>query len=438
MEPINYNIQVKNPFEASLQGVQAGMQIGAQADAIKQQQLQRQQQLQLQQDLGQLANNPNAGAQDYASMMVKYPQLAEHFKNSWDVLSADQQQSKLNHSTQVYAALQTGNPQVAIDLLNKQSEAYANSGKKEDAQAASHLAQMIQLDPNTAKTTAGLMLSSIMGPEKFASTFATLGKENREEQLQPSALSKSESEATIKAVEAKNAETKTQLENTKTAADIETTRLKQQLDALDVQIRQANSETERSKLQLDRDKLAGELQVKLQTQQTDAQNQLDTVTNSLSTVNDLLKHPIMDDNFGVGSTIGKALGNIPGTHNKDFNASLDTLKSQQFLTQAKELRGMGALSDAEGARIERAVASLDRDQSPAAFKTALNTIKTTLERAQAKIVGSGKLPTQGGAFVMKHPVYGNVNDGTVNKLLQQFPGATREQVINYLKETGGK
>jgi hypothetical protein len=33
------------------------------------------------------------------------------------------------------------------------------------------------------------------------------------------------------------------------------------------------------------------------------------------------------------------------------------------------MKGMGALSDAEGARIERAVASLDADQSPAPSRT---------------------------------------------------------------------
>lgn len=242
MEPINYNIQVKNPFEASLQGVQAGMQIGAQADAIKQQQLQRQQQQQLQQDLGALANNKNAGAQDYASMMVKYPQLAEHFKKSWDVLSADQQQSKLSHSTQVYAALQSGNPQVAIDLLNKQAEALKNSGKPEDAQAASHLAQVIQLDPNTAKTTAGLMLSSIMGPEKFASTFATLGDQQRAQDQAPATLATKEAEATIKGVEAKNAPQKAALDNANTLSQI----------------------NERSaRLGLDRDKLTSDVQLKL-------------------------------------------------------------------------------------------------------------------------------------------------------------------------------
>lgn len=443
--PIDYSIDVKSPIENAVAGLQAG---GAIRNTLLQQQ-QQQQQMQLQQqmqtDLAKLAGNPNATAQDYAGMMVKYPQLSEHFKRSFDVLNGDQQQTTLSDATQAYAALQSGKPDIAVNLLKDKANAYRNSGNEGQAKKLETLAQTIEINPNAGKTSTALMLSSIMGPEKFATTFSTLGDQQRAQELQPGKLAETnanasiaESNALIKSVEASNAPTKTQLENTKTAADIEATKLKGQIDALDVQIKQANSETDRGRLQLERDKLNGELQVKLGAQQSDTQNQLDTVNNSLATVNGILKHPIMQSSFGVGSTIGKIASKIPGTDNKDFDAMLDTLKSQQFLTAAKEMKGMGALSDAEGARIERAVASLDRDQSPAAFKTALTTIKTTLERAQAKIVGSGKLPQSGGAFVMQHPVYGVVNDGTINKLLAQFPGATREQVINYLKQSGGK
>lgn len=242
MEPINYSIQVKNPFESSLQGIQSGLAIGQAVMQAQQQQAALKQYQQMQTDLSNLANNPNASAQDYASIMVKYPQLADHFKKSWDILSADQQQSKLNHSTQVYAALQSGNPQVAVDLLNKQSEAYVNSGKKEDAQAASHLAQMIQIDPNTAKTTAGLMLSSIMGPEKFASTFATLGEQQRAQDQAPATLATKKAEAIIKGVEAKNAPQKAALDNANVVSQI-------------------NERSQR--LGLDRDKLTSDIQLKL-------------------------------------------------------------------------------------------------------------------------------------------------------------------------------
>lgn len=438
MEPINYNINVKNPFESVVQGFQLGSAIRQDQLKQQQQQLALQQQQQMQADLARLSSNPGATAQDYAGMMVRYPQLSEHFKRSYDVLNADQQQSTLSDATQAYSALQTNKPDIAIKLLNDKAAAYRNGGNEGQAKKLETLAKTIEINPEAGRTSTALMLSSILGPEKFASTFSTLQDQTRKEETQPAELAKANAEASIKQAEAGNTPTDIQLKNTKAAEDIETARLKRQLDVLDVQIKQANSETQRGELQIKRDELQQKIAEKQTGQQADSQNQFDTVGNNLDTVNKILKHNVLTSSIGVGSTIGKALGMVPGTDNKDFNAMLDTLKSQQFLTAAKELKGLGALSDKEGERIERAVASLDRDQSPEAFKTALTTIKTTLERAQAKIVASGKLPTSNGAFVMQHPVYGAVNDGMVNKLLSQFPGATREQVIQYLRSTGGK
>ncbi len=195
MDPINYDINVATPFQAGLQGFQGGLAI---SDALRQQKLVQQQQQQqqiMQNDLGLLAANPSPTATDYAAMMTKYPQLSDHFKKSWDVLSADQQQNKLQNATQVHAALTQGRPDVAVQLMQNQVDAYKNSGNDKEAQAADTMRKLIQLDPSTARTTSGLLLSSIMGPDKFASTFNTLGNETRAQDQAPSALEKSRAEA---------------------------------------------------------------------------------------------------------------------------------------------------------------------------------------------------------------------------------------------------
>lgn len=249
MEPINYSIDVKSPFDSALSGFQNGMQIGAQADAMKQQQLQRAQQMQMQKDLATLSSNQNAGAQDYASMMVKYPQLSEHFKRSWDVLNADQQQTTLGNATQAYAALQSGKPEIAINLLTDKAAAYRNSGKEDEAKKLETLAHTIQINPDAGRTSTALMLSSIMGPDKFATTFGTLGDQSRAQDQAPATLAKKEAEAAvegsnavIKGVEARNAPQKTALDNANTQSQI----------------------NERSaRLGLDRDKLTSDVQLKL-------------------------------------------------------------------------------------------------------------------------------------------------------------------------------
>src|SRR5690606_10617222 len=92
---------------------------------------------------------------------------------------------KLGIATQVYAAINSGRNDVAVQLLQDQANAYRNSAREDDAKAAETMAEFIRLDPASAKTTAGLLLSSVMGPEKFAETLTKIGGERRADELQP-------------------------------------------------------------------------------------------------------------------------------------------------------------------------------------------------------------------------------------------------------------
>jgi hypothetical protein len=410
MEPINYSIDVKSPFDQAIAGYGAGAAIRNDQQQQAQVQLQQQRQQQMQKDLFALSSNKNAGAQDYAAIMTKYPEVGDHLKRSWDVLDADQQKIRLGQASQVFAATQSGNNDVALDLINKQMEAAKNSGDMQTYTGLKALADGAAIHPESLKTSSALMLSSILGPEKFASTYATLGDQGRAAQKAP-------------------------VELAKTQEEINASQTKQKLDALDVQIRQADSETKRGELQLQRDKLQKEYDLKTQTAQNDAQSQSDGLVQGLATVDALMKHPGLSSGTGMGSSVTSFFN---GTDAKDFRVQLETLKSQQFLTAAKELKGMGALSDAEGARLEKSIASLDPSQSTSQFKTNLGVIRSTLQKAQAKLIANGKLPNTGGGFVMKHPQYGNVTEGDINRLMTQNPGSTRDQILQFLKSTGGQ
>lgn len=259
MQPMDYRIQVQSPFEGALQGVQAGFNLSNAMDqsAARQQDLAQKQyalelQRQMQTDLGGLAmkvKDGTAGAQDFASTVVKYPQLSEHFKRGFDMMSADQQQSRLGQATQVYAALNANKPEIAQQLLAEQEAAARNSGTEKDAQAAATLSKLISMSPETAKTSTGLMLSSVMGPDKFASTFGTLGDQQRAQEQAPATLAKKQAEAiiegsnaTIKGVEARNAPQKA---------------------ALDIANTQSQINERSARLGLDKDKLTSDIQLKL-------------------------------------------------------------------------------------------------------------------------------------------------------------------------------
>lgn len=456
MDPIDYSSTFNNipsPNQAFMQGVQGGA-------AMQQLQVQQQQaaagqqrKVQMQADMSALSQNPTTQA--IGAMSIKYPELSEQFKRSFDMVDPAQKQSRLDHATQVYAALHNGAPDVAQQLLGDQAAAARNSGNEAEAQHADTMAALVKEHPQFAQTTAGLMLSSALGPDKFAAAFPAIGGEQRAEQQAPADLMKKQADARKAGADAAVAVGTVPALIQKPVEENLSAVAKRRVDDLNVQIGQADSETKRGQLVLERDKFIAEQGLKAGAVGTDTQNQMDGINDSIDLVKKLKIHPglvggVFTDGpvwgkdaagiGGVGTTSGKILSLLPGSDATNFRTMVETLKSKQFLTQAKEMKGMGALSDAEGARIERAVASLDTSQSMSSFQTALGVIQATLEKGQAKLIASGKLPKTGGAFVVDHPVLGKISEGDINRLLTKNPGSTREQVIQYLssvKNTGG-
>ena len=448
MGPINYSSQVQDPFQAVLQGYQGGAAI---RNDVQQQQAYQvaQQQALAQRDmqsrvLNSLISNKNATASDYANASLLVPGLKDQLKQSWEMKSSDQQQSQLRDVGQVYAAVSSGRPDLAAQKLTERAIALeAAGGSKQEVQALKAQAEAITAHPEFARATVGMMLASLPGGEKLISSATTMGKEQREAGMYPTELRKGRAEAAtaeatagIKSVEALNAPTRVGLENANIESTIQDRAAGQQIAQGQLGVAQENAMTGRGNLTLEQQKQAATMGEKKKTESLAAQDQIDTINSSLSSVQALAKHPSID--LMVGSYTGKLNSNIPGSSRKDIEALVDTVKSQQFLTGIKQMSGMGALSNAEGDKIGSAVASLSLDQSPKAFKNALGVIQSTLEKAQAKAIASGKLPETGGAFVMKIPRVGNVTESDINKLLAKNPGSTRQQAIQYLESLQAK
>jgi hypothetical protein len=436
MEPLNYEIPPPNIAAGVGQGFGLGMSMQqAQqqqvAQALALQQAQRQQQV-----IGALLKNPNPTADDFAAATLAAPGLREQFKQAWDMHDGAQQKSALGEMGQVFAAVAGGQPEVASTLLNKRADALENSkGPPDQVRAARTLAQVVEAHPAFARTLIGMKLASIPGGDKVLANWSAMGKEQREQDAAPVDLETKKAEARIKAVAAGAAPAETDQKLRKGEEDITSAQAKRRIDDLNVQIAQANSETQRGQLTLERDKLVEKQGEKAQTEGKGAQDSLDTLEQALSTVRQVREHPGLAQ---VGDVRTKLVEVIPGSQLKDFGTLLETLKSQQFTAAISQMKGMGQLSDAEGKRLETAVSSLNTSMSPAAFKNALGVIEANLNKAQAKVVAGGKLPTAGGAFVMTHPTFGKVTDGDVNRLLAKYPGSTRDQVLQYLRTSGGK
>ncbi len=128
---------------------------------------------QMQADTEAVAKNPTPAA--IAQLSAKYPQMSQQFKQDYDKLAIDLQQARLNQSILLYAAIQSGNVDTAVGLLNKQADAYQDVGNQQQAIETRTIALFVNDYPATAKITIGILLSSIMGPKKFTDTFEPKG-----------------------------------------------------------------------------------------------------------------------------------------------------------------------------------------------------------------------------------------------------------------------
>ena len=61
--------------------------------------------------------------------------------------------------------------------------------------------------------------------------------------------------------------------------------------------------------------------------------------------------------WGTGKT--SFLGSVPGTDTYGFKANLETFKAQTFIPMVQALKGMGALSDAEGKKLSDSIGALN-------------------------------------------------------------------------------
>jgi hypothetical protein len=115
--------------------------------------------------------------------------------------------------------------------------------------------------------------------------------------------------------------------------------------------------------------------------QARSQREIDTQS-ALDNIGELIAHPGRQAATGKSSFVRV----VPGTDAYDFNAKLDTFKAQTFIPMVSALKGMGALSDAEGKRLQAAVGALDPSMSEEAFVKELEEVAKTLVK-KAEVAG---------------------------------------------------
>jgi hypothetical protein len=167
-------------------------------------------------------------------------------------------------------------------------------------------------------------------------------------------------------------------------ASIELRREQLDLDKLKAQQAKASSDLKREQLQVAIDAKKAKLQENEMAVKDSAAKDVATFDSTLSTIDQLINHEGLESAVGTSSIFPT----IAGSEAANFEAKLEQLKGQQFLTEVTKMKGMGALSENEGKKIAAAAAALDLGMSEEAFREELNYIQKTMQKARNKIAGS--------------------------------------------------
>jgi len=414
MGPINYTLP--DPGAAIINGLNIGGGINKMQYEQEQRAIAQQAAMQQRMDLQSLYANPNAGHAEYAAVMTKYPALSENLTKSYKVLDEGRKQTYLNLGSRVYGALQAGKPEIAQELVAQYAKADPANARDWDV-----LGQVIKADPKFATMLAAQNIAALAGPDKFAETVGKLGQESRAAEKAPAELKKAEAEArgavgtadkavadaVIAGEQAKVAPQTVLLDLEKKGwdirkvqEDIKIAKDNNRIAALNAAISREGNDLKRQELRLKIDEAVNKRDEKVREKVATAEAGANNIDNMLNTVQRILKNPSLDS--VLGSLEGKAyypnatLGTLnpggDGDERADAIALIETLGSQAFLAQIPNIKGMGALSNAEGEKLQSALQNLNRAQSEKQFRANLNEASRLLLKGRENISRASGVP----------------------------------------------
>lgn len=326
----------------------------------------------------------------WAQMTAKYPQQREAFKQSWEMMSAADQKHEFSQGLQAHIALQNNNIPAAKKVVETNIQALEAQGK--DAGSWKQILETLDTNPEAAYTMSGLYLSSV-DPEKWAKATETFGKA----QKQPFELIEAEakagtakSEQVIKEVEAKYIEPKTLqaiqktgLDMKKILADIDIAKQNSRIAAMNAQTNRETNSLKRQELGIKVAEAQTKLNDSIREKVASADSAISTSDNILNSIDRILAVP-----KGVReSAHGPISSKVPtiSSDTADYEALLDTLGSQSFLAQISSMKGMGALSDAEGKKLQAGMQNLSLTQSAEQAEKNVREMKKLMLKARKNI-----------------------------------------------------
>jgi hypothetical protein len=410
----SYLAGMGNPFDGVLEAYGQGQIARQNHDLLKAKQAEQARKIQAQQELEQLDWNDQSAI---AQLVAQYPEYTKGAKDYYDALEAKEQQSMLGGMSKAISALSSDRPDIAVQSMRDKANAYRDMGNESKAEEYSQLAEWMTRDPQAARKSL-MMNYAVLSPEKSGANYenyieaeaaeaaapvdraktqaetvesyagakqkiATAGKLDEEvidiQEMRPYVQAESKSKTSLNTANAGLAATR--------AEDIPVARadaqaqqvIDNQLAQLKLQLQSETNDVARQRLQVQIDKLnhtkaayaAGLTTKQIETNKKNQQRlaafdkNINAIEGTRSTIARLL-----NNKSGLKAATGALDGRLPSVRKNtlQFERDLETLQSQVFLTQVEKMRGLGALTDFEGKKLESGIANLSLVQSEEALE----------------------------------------------------------------------
>lgn len=394
--PFNYQIQAQDPFASAIRTIQLGRglqqaQVEQQQAALNQQILQRkaEQQAQFSSKVNEILTNglSNATAEDFTQLsMLTDKDAAKTLQDTFKSLSEDKQRQTLGSVSEVVSALAAGKTDIAAERLKGRAELLKKTGRPQDAQEASVLeaqAELATKDPEFLQIDLAYKLATLPGGEAFLKNIEQSRKIAEEKALSPERLAKARADALKAGVEADFAGSKAVADLNLTQAQIDNYAATQDIARKNVEIAKLGADLKKEENSLKRQELQQKLDdakalrdEKVRKNASDANTAFANFDNFLNTADRALqgwnrdksgKVDVTNPKSYVEAATGPMSTRFPtvfGQDTADFEETIETLKSQAFLSQVEKMKGLGALSEREGVALTAALTNLSLRQSP--------------------------------------------------------------------------
>lgn len=322
--------------------------------------LEKQKQMQSEIGAAMQSGDPNVIAQ----VSLKYPKMSESIRGALKFKNEATEKNFLDTNFKIMS-----DPQNAEKYLNERAN-YVQSIGGDPTETLGRI-QMLKSNPEQfIKTTEGITAAT--SPERYNAYKSSQPKEitpyqqaqldaDKEKLTFDQQFKRQELELKKAEIEGKKLDRQIQKESSQ--AKLED--LKSKKEANQAKIDQANAERDDQYL-----------------------TSMDTMARTIETAENILNSDGFSNFFGTNFSLTSPsiMGAFPpGSAGADTATMVDTLKSQGFLSGVQQMKGMGALSDAEGKKISDAIGNLSGSQSEASARRTINSIISTVRLAQKRM-----------------------------------------------------